>query len=97
MWINVNVILCVTMARLGYTSQAKLISDRLVHLLAQDLRTTGTWHEAYSSADGSSLAAPGFLSWNTLGARCVAGVRAHGRRAVTLAPYLQHHPTSAGG
>ena len=57
------------MARLGYTNQAKLISDRLVHLLAQDLRTTGTWHEAYSSADGSSLAAPGFLSWNTLGAQ----------------------------
>ena len=52
------------------------MADRVVHLLADDLRTTGAWHEAYSSADGSSLAADGFLSWDTLGATLQADVAA---------------------
>ena len=65
-----------TLARLGFASQAKLVADRVVHLLADDLRTTGSWHESYSSADGSSLAADGFLSWNTLGATLQADVAA---------------------
>lgn len=62
-WINTNTILAVTLARLGYAAEAKRIADSLVHVLASDLRETGTWHECYSSEDGSSLAAPGFLSW----------------------------------
>lgn len=30
--------------------------------------STQTWHECYDSETGGGLAAPGFLSWNTLGA-----------------------------
>jgi hypothetical protein len=47
-------------------------------VLADDLRSTSTWHECYSSGGGGGddgndggegLAAEGFLSWNTLGYR----------------------------
>ena len=65
-----------TLARLGFVQPAQLIADRIVRLLASDLRATGTWHEAYSAADGSGLAAPGFLSWDTLGATIQADVAA---------------------
>lgn len=68
--------LAVSLSRLGFKPQAQLVADRVVAMLANDLRTTGTWHESYSSADGSSLAAPGFLSWDTLGARIQADVAA---------------------
>jgi hypothetical protein len=40
----------------------------VVHTLAQDLRNASAWHECYDSDTGAGLAAPGFLSWNTLGA-----------------------------
>jgi hypothetical protein len=42
--------------------------------LANDLRATGTWHEAYHSETGAGLAAAGFLSWDTLGATLVRDV-----------------------
>ena len=52
----------------GRTAAATALADALEHTLAEDLRQTGSWHESYNSSDGSGLAAPGFLSWNTLGA-----------------------------
>lgn len=64
------------MARLGYADDAKTVADRVVHLLADDLRSGGQWHESYSSASGEPLAAPGFLSWDTLGATLQAHVAA---------------------
>ena len=48
----------------------------VVGVLADDLRASGTWHEAYSAENGSALAAPGFLSWNTLAADLIPNLRA---------------------
>ena len=55
-------------------SAAKPITP--VRALAEDLRNNQTWHECLSSADGHGLAAPGFLSWDTLGASLIEHVRA---------------------
>lgn len=68
--------LAYTLARLGYADLATTVADRVVALLAADLRAGGQWHESYSSADGTPLAAPGFLSWDTLGASLQAAVAA---------------------
>lgn len=68
LWINVNAILAYSLNRLGYTKEATTIADNVVHVLADDIRNTGVWHECYSTQNGTGLAAAGFLSWNTLGA-----------------------------
>ncbi len=68
MWINVNAIMAYTLQAFGQGPAAQSLADTVVHTLAEDLRRTQTWHEAYSSQNGSGLAAAGFLSWNTLGA-----------------------------
>ena len=52
----------------GQRAEAAALADALVKTLADDLRATGTWHESYDSENGRGLAAPGFLSWDTLGA-----------------------------
>lgn len=69
-WTNANAMLAFGLARYpSLHAHAVEIAQRMVHALADDLRATGTWHECMSSASGAGLAAPGFLSWNTLGAR----------------------------
>ena len=73
-WINVNAILAHALNAQGFTAQAQDLSARVVHTLAEDLRATGTWHESYSSETGEGLAAPGFLSWNTLGATLIKDI-----------------------
>ena len=75
-WINVNAVLAHSLFTKGYTSEANKLAAAVVHTLAQDLRTTGSWHECYSSANGTGLAASGFLSWNTLGATLIRDVAA---------------------
>ena len=67
-WVNVGAVMAYTLRAQGQGAAAAALADALVHTLAQDLRATGTWHEAYSSANGSGLAAPGFLSWDTIAA-----------------------------
>ena len=67
-WINVAAIMAYTLRASGQGAAAAALADTLVHTLAQDLRASGTWHEAYSSVNGSGLAAPGFLSWDTIAA-----------------------------
>ena len=64
-WTNANAILLYGLQhyRIANTSQ---IARGVVKALADDLRHSGTWHECLSSANGQGLAAPGFLSWNTL-------------------------------
>ena len=52
------------------------LAEAVVHALAEDLRKNGTWHECLSSEDGHGLAAPGFLSWDTLGATLLQDARA---------------------
>lgn len=68
LWVNVIAITAHALGSYGYTSLAAQLADNVVNLLAADITQTGTWHECYSSANFSGLAAPGFLSWNTLGA-----------------------------
>ena len=74
--INVNAVMAYTLQASGLGAVANALADTVVHTLAEDLRATGTWHEAYSSANGTGLAAPGFLSWDTLGADLQDNVQA---------------------
>ena len=66
MWVNANALTCYGLMRYGFIELAKDIASRVTATLANDLRNTTQWHEAYSTQDGSPLAAPGFLSWDTL-------------------------------
>jgi neutral trehalase len=67
-WVNVNAVLAHSLRARGLANAAAELAANVVHTLAEDLRATGTWHEAYHSETGAGLAAPGFLSWDTLGA-----------------------------
>jgi putative isomerase len=73
-WVNVAAIMAFTLQREGEVAAARALGEALVHTLAQDLRDSGTWHECYNSANGTGLAAPGFLSWDTLGADLMANI-----------------------
>jgi len=75
MWVNANAMAAYGLAAYGYNDLALQIASRVVGALAADLRTSGQWHEAYSTDDGSALAAPGFLSWNTLVAELVSNLK----------------------
>ena len=71
-WINAGYLLALALSKGGtsdFTKRAIIEADALVSTLANDLRQQKTWHESYDSETGNGLAAPGFLSWNTLGAR----------------------------
>ena len=76
MWVNANAIACYGLARYGFIDLALEIASRVVGALAADLRRSSRWHEAYSTGDGSPLAAPGFLSWDTLAAELISNLRA---------------------
>jgi len=74
-WTNANAILLYGLNhyRVANTSQ---IAHAVVKALANDLRQTQTWHECLSSETGAGLAAPGFLSWNTLAPTLVSDIAA---------------------
>ena len=59
MWVNANALACYGLAEYGQRELAIEIATRVVRALAADLRRSGVWHEAYSTADGRALAAPG--------------------------------------
>jgi len=68
-WINVNCVLAYALMRNGYQAEAEALARDVVRVLADDLRANGEWHECYHADDASVyLAAPGFLSWNMMGA-----------------------------
>jgi hypothetical protein len=75
-WVNVNAVLAFSLRARGFAAAAAALAANVVHTLAEDLRATGTWHEAYHSETGAGLAAAGFLSWDTLGATLVRDVAA---------------------
>ena len=53
--------------RYGLDELAKETAARVSQTLATDLRNSTEWHAgAYSTEGGAPLAAPGFLSWDTL-------------------------------
>lgn len=66
-WVNAAVLHAHALRGAGFTSAAMSLANAVVHTLAQDLRVSGEWHESYDSETGLGLAAPGFLSWDTLG------------------------------
>ena len=76
MWINGGYLFALAARRAGDSAVAAAQADALVATLANDLRATGTWHESYDAESGVGLAAPEFLSWNTLGGRVQADVAA---------------------
>jgi len=71
-WVNAAYLHALALRSNGRAAAAAAEADAVVATLAADLRATGTWHEAYDSTTGAGLAAPGFLSWDTLGARIQA-------------------------
>ena len=73
MWVNANAIACYGLARYGFIDLALEIASRVVGALAADLRRSSRWH---STDDGFPLAAPGFLSWDTLAAELISNLRA---------------------
>ena len=74
LWVNVNAIMAYTLRAHGLPAAAANLADAIVHTLANDLRNGGVWHESYSGENGTALAAPGFLSWDTLVAELQANV-----------------------
>ena len=85
MWVNANVLACYGLAEYGHRDLALEIATRVVRALAADLRLSRVWHEAYSTADGRALAAPGFLSWDTLSAELLSNLQ-RGVNPFKLAP-----------
>jgi len=49
-WVNANAMLAYGLAAYGYQEQALEICHRVTAVLANDIVTTGTWHEAYVSS-----------------------------------------------
>jgi len=91
-WINTNAMICFGLASMGMKQQALDVAQRVVNLLAADIKAHPAlakqgkvWRECYSSADGSALAAPGFLNWNTLAGELLSSLRA-GKNPFDLSP-----------
>lgn len=72
-WINVNALTAFALVKHGFAPAAAALADNVVRVLGEDLVVNGQWHEAYSSASGAALAAPGFY-------RCVRGLLPGGVR-----------------
>lgn len=71
-WVNANALLAYGLNSYAGSAPeagelALSLANDVVTALANDLRNTGTWHECMSSETGEGLAAPDFLSWDTLG------------------------------
>jgi hypothetical protein len=67
-WTNANALLMYGASSYGGKARrvAVDLARNVTRALADDLRATGTWHECLSADTGKGLAAPGFLSWDTL-------------------------------
>ena len=85
MWVNANALTAYGLNRYGHKALAIGIARRVTATLARDLRNSSAWHEAYSTADGTALAAPGFLSWDTLVADLLPNLRS-GKDPFALRP-----------
>ena len=77
MWpCQTGVIIAYALARAGRLDLATQLGERVVRLLAADLRRTGDWHENYDSESGLGLASPGFVSWTVTAADLLDNLRA---------------------
>lgn len=50
----------------GYKDEARIIADRTLQLLGDDLRKNGTLHEYYNPETCAPIINPGFVDWNIL-------------------------------
>jgi glycogen debranching enzyme len=76
MWVNANAVAAYGLADYGYRDLALEIASRVTRALAADLRNSSKWHEAYATdGSGAALAAPGFLSWDTLTGELLSNLR----------------------
>jgi glycogen debranching enzyme len=69
-WLNVNMVLCYSLAQCGQAAEAERLAQVLVRVLAADLRASGAWHECYHPDTGAPLSSEskGFLSWTVMAA-----------------------------
>ena len=75
-WVISNALAAYGLNRQGQRDEALDLASRILSVLADDLRNgTDGWHEAYSSDNGSPLAAPGFFSWNVLSAELLDNIK----------------------
>lgn len=74
-WVNVNALMAYTLRANGQEPAAGALADTIVRVLAEDLRAHGEWHEAYSSENGTALAAPGVSAPAAPSARARARIK----------------------
>jgi len=76
-WMNVNCVLCYTLAAAGRRDVALEIAEALTLMLAKDIETSGGMHENYSADDGAPVSTDSkmFLSWNVLAVTLVDNLR----------------------
>ena len=69
-WINVNAVLCYTLAAAGRRGEALAIARALTLMLARDIAKCGGMHECYCPDTGEPLSTESinFLSWNAMAA-----------------------------
>ncbi len=69
-WINVNAVLCYTLAAAGRRGEALAIARALTLMLARDIAKCGGMHECYCPDTGAPLSTESinFLSWNAMAA-----------------------------
>lgn len=65
-WFPVNYFVFHALIRYGYPAKAKELADKMIRLLANDIRANGHMHENYDPETGRPLYAPEFASWNML-------------------------------
>jgi len=65
-WILPSYLIWEGLRRYGFLREAGELAQRTRKLLADDHTENGCWHENYHPETGRGLAAPGFVSWNTL-------------------------------
>lgn len=66
LWPIATYIYCQSLAAYGYGDDAKAITEQMMKLCIDDIKTSGGMHENYDAETGLPLAAPNFISWNLL-------------------------------
>lgn len=65
-WLVANYIVFRGLMNYGYKKEAKIICDRTLKLLGEDLKKTGSLHEYYNPFTGEPIMNSGFINWNIL-------------------------------
>ena len=65
-WFPVNYFVFHALLNYGYAAKAEELADRVVRLIAANIRRKGCMYENYHAETGEGLYAAGFASWNLL-------------------------------